>query len=82
MSNSYGEGGPAGTEKINTEIVTLSRHLSEEQVKHKEATGDFTYAMPILLPAPKLTRLSLTDFYATHCNSPSSRLHTISAEHH
>jgi len=30
------------TEKINTEIVTLSRYLSEEQSKHKEATGDFT----------------------------------------
>lgn len=43
-NNTYGEGGPAGTEKINTEIVTLSRFLSEEQVKHKEATGDFTYA--------------------------------------
>ncbi|EGP88963.1 fructose-1,6-bisphosphatase, partial [Zymoseptoria tritici IPO323] len=42
MSQAYGEGGPAGTEKINTEIVTLSRFLSEEQVKHKEATGDFT----------------------------------------
>lgn len=32
-----------GRESINTEIVTLSRHLSEEQAKHKEATGDFTY---------------------------------------
>ena len=30
------------SEKINTEIVTLSRYLSEEQTKHKEATGDFT----------------------------------------
>ena len=31
-------------EKINTDIVTLTRFLTEEQVKHKEATGDFTYA--------------------------------------
>jgi len=31
-----------GTEKINTDIVTLTRFLTEEQTKHKEATGDFT----------------------------------------
>jgi fructose-1,6-bisphosphatase I len=29
-------------EKINTDIVTLTRFLTEEQAKHKEATGDFT----------------------------------------
>lgn len=29
---------------INTEIITLTRFLTEEQAKHKEATGDFTYA--------------------------------------
>lgn len=29
-------------EKINTDIVTLTRFLTEEQGKHKEATGDFT----------------------------------------
>ena len=28
---------------IDTEIITLTRFLNEEQVKHKEATGDFTY---------------------------------------
>jgi fructose-1,6-bisphosphatase I len=27
---------------VNTHIVTLTRFLTEEQVKHKEATGDFT----------------------------------------
>jgi fructose-1,6-bisphosphatase I len=32
-----------GTERINTEIITLTRFLTEEQTKHKEATGDFTY---------------------------------------
>lgn len=31
-------------EKVNTHIVTLTRFLNEEQTKHKEATGDFTYA--------------------------------------
>lgn len=36
--------GPVGAEKINTDIVTLTRWLTEEQVKHKEATGDFTSA--------------------------------------
>jgi fructose-1,6-bisphosphatase I len=30
------------TEKVNTHIVTLTRFLTEEQAKHKEATGDFT----------------------------------------
>ncbi|KAF7553171.1 hypothetical protein G7Z17_g3834 [Cylindrodendrum hubeiense] len=30
------------SEKINTNIVTLTRFLTEEQAKHKEATGDFT----------------------------------------
>ncbi|KAK4502261.1 hypothetical protein PRZ48_005686 [Zasmidium cellare] len=37
-----GEGGAVGKETINTEIITLSRYLSEEQAKHPEATGDFT----------------------------------------
>ncbi|CCT64630.1 probable FBP1-fructose-1,6-bisphosphatase [Fusarium fujikuroi] len=30
------------TEKVNTNIVTLTRFLTEEQAKHPEATGDFT----------------------------------------
>jgi fructose-1,6-bisphosphatase I len=33
-----------GQEKINLDIITLTRFLTEEQVKHKEATGDFTWA--------------------------------------
>jgi fructose-1,6-bisphosphatase I len=33
---------PVQNEKINTDIVTLTRFLTEEQAKHKEATGDFT----------------------------------------
>ncbi|QSZ37162.1 hypothetical protein DSL72_009256 [Monilinia vaccinii-corymbosi] len=36
-------GGEQGsTERINTDIVTLTRFLTEEQAKIKEATGDFT----------------------------------------
>lgn len=38
-SNSNG----AEVEKVNTNIVTLTRFLTEEQTKHKEASGDFTY---------------------------------------
>jgi fructose-1,6-bisphosphatase I len=34
--------GVGSSEKINTEIITLTRFLTEEQTKHKEATGDFT----------------------------------------
>ncbi|UPK97041.1 hypothetical protein LCI18_007976 [Fusarium solani-melongenae] len=30
------------SEKVNTNIVTLTRFLTEEQAKHPEATGDFT----------------------------------------
>lgn len=33
---------PPVMEKVNTNIVTLTRFLTEEQIKHKEATGDFT----------------------------------------
>jgi fructose-1,6-bisphosphatase I len=43
--NGNGNGGGTagtGTESINTDIVTLTRFLTEEQAKHKEATGDFT----------------------------------------
>lgn len=40
-ANANGESG-FGSEAINTEIITLTRFLTEEQAKHKEATGDFT----------------------------------------
>lgn len=40
--NGSNNGGPVGGENINVEIITLSRFLTEEQTKHKEATGDFT----------------------------------------
>jgi len=41
-TNGDGQTAGAGTEKINTDIVTLTRFLTEEQTKHHEATGDFT----------------------------------------
>ena len=41
-NGAYGNNPPAGEERINTEILTLTRFLNEEQTKHKEATGDFT----------------------------------------
>ncbi|EGS19762.1 fructose-1,6-bisphosphatase-like protein [Thermochaetoides thermophila DSM 1495] len=34
--------GNSFTEQVDTNIITLTRFLTEEQVKHKEATGDFT----------------------------------------
>ncbi|KZF24897.1 inositol phosphatase [Xylona heveae TC161] len=37
-----GGAGPAGREEVNTNIVSLTRFLTEEQSKVKEATGDFT----------------------------------------
>jgi fructose-1,6-bisphosphatase I len=41
-SNGTGEAGAVGQDAINTDIITLTRFLTEEQAKHKEATGDFT----------------------------------------
>lgn len=42
MTSNGGEGGAVGSEKIMTDIITFTRFLTEEQTKHKEATGDFT----------------------------------------
>ena len=36
------EPSPLTKEAINIDIITLTRFLTEEQAKHKEATGDFT----------------------------------------
>lgn len=36
------QGGAVGNENINTDIITLTRHINEEQANHPEATGDFT----------------------------------------
>lgn len=56
MATNGDEAGAVGKESINTEIVTLTRYLTEEQTKHKEATGDFTYINP---------RHSIEDFTLT-----------------
>lgn len=42
MANN-GDAPPVGQENINTDIVTLTRFFTEQQVKAPEATGDFTY---------------------------------------
>ncbi|KAK3210430.1 hypothetical protein GRF29_44g2682449 [Pseudopithomyces chartarum] len=42
MSGKEQSNGGAVGEAINTDIITLTRFLTEEQTKHKEATGDFT----------------------------------------
>jgi hypothetical protein len=67
-------------EKINTDIITLTRFLTEEQSKHKEATGDFTcvkrrrYVRPELMYHP--------DFYAMPFNLRSRALPTTFGEPH
>lgn len=40
---------PVGQENINTDIITLTRFFTEEQVKVPEATGDFTYVFPMTI---------------------------------
>lgn len=55
MAQKNGETMPVSQEKINTDIVTLTRFLTEEQSKHKEATGDFTYFFPQMLEEQGLT---------------------------
>lgn len=49
-NGSKGDVASVTQEKINTNIVTLTRFLTEEQSKHKEATGDFTYALTEYFP--------------------------------
>ena len=71
-----GEVAPVAQEKINTNIVTLTRFLTEEQTKHKEATGDFTYIFALCLSYAMLI-LCLV-FYATLCSFHSSPLLTTS----
>jgi len=41
-NGSNGETAPVSNEKVNTDIMTLTRFLTEEQVKYREASGDFT----------------------------------------
>lgn len=48
-SNGNGEMPPSESASVNTNIVTLTRFLTEEQTKVKEATGDFTYGTQSLI---------------------------------
>jgi len=68
-----GNSAPLQEEKVNTDIVTLTRFLTEEQAKHKEATGDFTY-FPLLSLCSKhpANNLPTQVFYAMLSNSPSN----------
>ena len=69
------EGGAMGQEKINPDIVTLTRFLTEEQTKYKTASGDFTYGRPT--PTPPTARADRPPgSSATRSNSPSSRSRT------
>jgi len=78
--NGNGEAGAVGRETINTDIVTLTRFLTEEQSKHKEATGDFTYAYHSR-SLRNNTDLGV-DSFATHSNSPSRASPTTFEELH
>jgi len=75
-----GQGGAVGDEKINTDIITLTRHLNEEQTKHAEATGDFTYVQHTqCLFFDRLANNTQTASSAMLFSSPSSQSHTTSA---
>lgn len=77
MSQNNGEVAAASHEKINTDIVTLTRFLTEEQSKHKEATGEFTYVFyslsmniwppQMLMPVSKPTVPRSTILLQIHC---------------
>ena len=74
MSQPNGESAPVAQEKINTDIVTLTRFLTEEQKKHKEATGDFTsvsqskrlHTMQLLIQSLQTTVPRSTVFFQIH----------------
>lgn len=79
MSN--GAANLAAQEKVNVDIVTLTRFLTEEQRKHKEATGDFTYIIPHQGFFDQQADKSLTTAcYAMLFNSHSSPLLIIYVE--
>lgn len=79
-------GGGNEAETINTNIVTLTRFLTEEQVKIKEATGDFTYVLLFNIFTATLLAHGLIMLTprpaccATPCSSPSSQSPTTSEE--
>lgn len=78
MSQNNGEEAPVGQEKINTDIVTLTRFLTEEQTKHKEATGDFTYAVNSLsMSIHSPTMLILITKPAMPCSTILLQIHCL-----
>ena len=72
MSQSNGETAPVGMENINTDIVTLTRFLNEEQTKHPEATGEFTHVYFLAPSCLDLTHTYVVGSFAMLFNSPSS----------
>lgn len=87
-SNRNGVGAEIEGEKINTNIVTLTRFLTEEQVKHKEATGDFTYVNPpshllfFRIGTTQQANMRIPASSAMPSSSPSSPSPTTSAAPH
>lgn len=86
-SNRNGVGAEIEGEKINTNIVTLTRFLTEEQVKHKEATGDFTYVNPphllfFHIGTTQQANMRIPASSAMPSSSPSSPSPTTSAAPH
>ena len=75
-ANGNGDNIGTGKEEINYDIITLTRHLTEEQTKHKEATGDFTYGSPEWTPVQPNSLLA--DSCAMLSNSRLNRLPTTS----
>lgn len=77
MSGKEQSNGGAVGEAINTDIITLTRFLTEEQAKHKEATGDFTYGSLHNLRVTAML-ISHVDYSATLCSSHSRAYRTTS----
>lgn len=71
-ANGHASQPPVGSENINTDIITLTRFLNEEQAKHKEATGDFTYVLGLVeLQHMDATHIQPTGCCAMRCSSRS-----------
>lgn len=78
MSQNNGGAAPVAQEKINTDIVTLTRFLTEEQSKHKEATGDFTYVFDLLFMSIRFpTMLIFVSKPAMPCSTVLLQIHRL-----
>lgn len=61
---------------VETELITLTRHVLSEQRRHKDATGDFTLLLVSVQLGCKyfasaVRRAGLAKLYALLCNSIS-----------